>query len=144
MALAMLVNSAAVLRALGDRTQAQDRDEHAWTELRRRLGDDHPYTLCAHHNFATDLALLGYEGRAHDEFKSLSANRSRGDAHPDTLAATVNRVLARQLVGGRQSADGELTAAIVALEESLGAQHPQVRAARAREWLECDIEPPPT
>jgi hypothetical protein len=68
----------------------------------------------------------------------------RGDEHPDSIAAVINRALVWSLIGGRQEDHPALAPAVAALENALGAGHPQVLAAKDRRWLECDIEPPPT
>jgi tetratricopeptide (TPR) repeat protein len=144
--LAMLVDSAAVLRALGNVPEARRRDERAAAELARALGDEHPYTLCARHNFAVDLALLGFEGRCIDEFRAVheASGRTRTSSHPDHLAGEIDLTLARIAIGGPTAGQQALTNATAALETELGQEHPHVLAARARSWLECDIEPPAT
>lgn len=145
--LAMLVNSAAVLRALGgDMSEARRRDERAATELSRALGADHPYALCARHNLAVDLAMLGFEGRALDEFKAVLdlSVRHRPTTHPDHLAPEIDLALARIAIGGPAAGLPALTTATAALEAELGADHPNVVAAKEKRWLECDIEPPAT
>jgi hypothetical protein len=58
------------------------------TELRGTLGDHHPYTLCARHNLAVDLALLGFDGRSLDEFKA--ALEASGQ-HPGRHASRPHR-----------------------------------------------------
>jgi tetratricopeptide (TPR) repeat protein len=145
--LAMLVNSAAVLRALGgDISEARRRDERATTELGRALGEHHPYTLCARHNFAVDLAKLGFEGRSLDELKAvheLSALH-REATHPDHLAGEIDLALARIVIGGPAAGQPALTTATAALQARLGPAHPNVLAAKEKRWLECDIEPPLT
>ncbi|HYQ64733.1 FxSxx-COOH system tetratricopeptide repeat protein, partial [Actinophytocola sp.] len=144
--LAMLVNSAAVLRALGDVREACRRDERAMTELRATLGDEHPYTLSARHNFAVDLARLGFEGRSLDELKAVRevSGRHRDITHPDHLACEIDIALARIAIGGPAAGQEALTAATGDLAARLGAQHPNVLAAKEKQWLECDIEPPAT
>jgi tetratricopeptide (TPR) repeat protein len=136
MRLAVLVNSAAVMRALGDLGGAHRCDEQATAELKRVLGADHPYTLCANHNLAVDLLLLGHQDQALDEARSVLARSraTRGENHPDTLATAVNIALAT----------GGLSRVPDAWQALLGANHPQVLSARRGQWVECDIEPPPT
>lgn len=137
MTLAVSVNSASVLRALGDHRGAHERDRLAMEKLRRVLGPAHPYTLCANQNLAADLAALGDDESALREARAvLSQSRTvRGESHPDTLACAINVGQARGTVDA---------AALRDFEDVLGAAHPQVVAARDGEWLTCDIEPPPT
>jgi tetratricopeptide (TPR) repeat protein len=144
--LAMLVNSAAVLRALGDVPEARRRDERALTELGDTLGENHPYTLSARHNFAVDLAMLGSEGRALDEFKAVReiSVQERETTHPDHIACEINIALTRVAIGGPAAGQPNLADAMTALEAALGAQHPAVAAAKGKQWVECDIEPPAT
>jgi hypothetical protein len=144
--LAMLVNSASVLRALGDLRGAHDRTRHAMNELRDVLGDDHPYTLCAHHNHAIDLALLGNEGHALDEFRTVRelSSRVRDASHPDHIACEINLALTRNAIAGPDVGRVALAEAVARLGNSLGADHPLVAAAAGGRWLECDIEPPAT
>lgn len=98
---------------------------------------EHPYTLCANHNLAVDLALLGQDARAMKEAGSVLARSraTRGAAHPDTLACEINASRV-----GRSGREEILTA----IERALGPAHPLVVSARSGAWIECDIEPPPT
>lgn len=145
MALAMLVNSAAVMGALGDYCGARRRDEKAVAEFVQILGDNHPYTVCAMHNLAIDLASLGHAGRALHETETV-LKRSRavvGAAHPDTVAAAVNLALIKIDLGDR-TGHTDLASEFPALERLLGVGHPQLTTAKSGVRIECDIEPPPT
>jgi hypothetical protein len=116
------------------------------TELRGTLGDHHPYTLCARHNFAVDLALLGFEGRSLDEFRAAHevSGQHRDAMHPDHITGEIDIALARIAIGGPAVGQAPLAAATAALEAQLGPRHPNVLAAKEKRWLECDIEPPAT
>lgn len=137
MTLAVVVNSASVLRALGDPRGAHQRDQQAMTELSKVLGPMHPYTLCANQNLSVDLAVLGEDVSALQEAENVAAQSRaiRGDEHPDTIACVINAGHAGRTIDAT---------ALGAFEVALGPAHPQVAAARNGEWLTSDIEPPPT
>ena len=140
------VNLAVVLRAAGDREEAQRLDEAALLALTGQLGEQHPYALAAATNLAEDLLLSGALDRA-TELSWTTYQRSveaRGADHPDTLAVAVNVALNK--VAGGDEAGGQtlLEQTHKALSSVLGASHPATLDALRGRRAECDIEAPPT
>lgn len=143
--LAAEVNHAIILRALSDR-KAREMDRMTRDELRQTLGDDHPYTLCAAANFATDLSSDREFVTAREllERTLAASERVRGTDHPDTLACAVNLALDTKLTGEPGIAQRLLDNTIGKLRRVLGPSHPATLNAARGTRAECDIEPPPT
>lgn len=145
LSLTAAINLAIILRSLGDLPEARRLDETAHPLMVAILGADHGYTLCAANGLANDLASTGDLAQARRlSADTLAASRRvRGDRHPYTLLCAVNAAF--DLLGGGDAEGGriELSAAVEALGESLGAEHPEVIDARRGIRAECDVEPPP-
>ncbi|MFC4065730.1 FxSxx-COOH system tetratricopeptide repeat protein [Actinoplanes subglobosus] len=142
--LAAEVNHAIILRALGDQ-RALDMDRMTLSELQDRLGDEHPYTLCAAANFATGLSLDQQFGDARDLLKRTleKSERVRGEEHPDSLGCAVNLVIELRNLGELGSAQALLDTTLGTLRRVLGPHHPSTVNAALGLRAECDIEPPP-
>ncbi|MET8150284.1 FxSxx-COOH system tetratricopeptide repeat protein [Actinoplanes sp. NPDC049668] len=142
--LAAEVNRAILHRATGNLDEAYARDEHAWLRLRETLGGEHPYTICAGTSLATDHALAG----RHAEALALSEEMLRpgrgGTRHPYDLMRAVNLSHDLRAAGQVERGVALFRESLGRLEELLGADHPEVRAAAGDMRLEGDIEPPPT
>ncbi|MBO3740080.1 FxSxx-COOH system tetratricopeptide repeat protein [Actinoplanes flavus] len=143
--LAAEVNHAIILRALGD-PRALEMDRMTLTELQERLGDEHPYTLCAAANYATDLSLDQQFDDARDLLRRTLevSQRVRGKDHPDSLACAVDLVLEMRNAGESGSAQVLLDTTLGSLRRVLGPHHPSTVNAALGVRAECDIEPPPT
>jgi tetratricopeptide (TPR) repeat protein len=144
--LAASVNAAIIVRGMDSLSEAHRIDETAHAHLAAKLGLEHEYTLCAANSLANDLALTGEVADA----QRMSAEtlersrRSRGEKHPYTLLCAVNAAFDLVEVGKNEAGGAELAAAIGALTDVLGADHPETLDARRGKRAECDIEPPPT
>ena len=143
--LAAGVNHAIILRAMGDQ-RALEMDRMTLTELQERLEDEHPYTLCAAVNYATDLSLDQQFDDARDLLERTLevSQRVRGDDHPDSLACAANLVLEMRNAGEMGSAQVLLDTTLGSLRRVLGPHHPSTVNAALGVRAECDIEPPPT
>jgi hypothetical protein len=110
------------------------------------LGTKHGYALCALNGLAIDLAMSGDRARARETFDEALriSKESRGPRHPYTLACAVNAAVAASSDGAEGAGATVLGQAVAGLADALGDEHPEVIAARAGTWAECDIEPPPT
>jgi tetratricopeptide (TPR) repeat protein len=140
-------NLGIVLRLLGRIEEAQSHNRDAWETLDRTLdrtlGAPHMLTLTCGINLASDLAAAGEHQAAHDLDADL-LNRCReliGARHPSTLACALN--LSFDLTALGRSAEGTrlYENTLVRYAEMLGTEHPAVRAARARQRANCDVDP---
>ena len=119
-----------VLRLRGDNEAAREMDERALEGFRRCYAYDHPSTLVASTNLASDLAAVGetYQARELGE-RTLAASRVvRGPDHPATLAVAANLAIDLR--------DADEAAALALRDETLAAyddrltlEHPQARRA---------------
>lgn len=141
-------NLAIVLRRLGEVAQARKLNAEARTKLAAVLSDRHPYTLCATSNLASDLAALGeYEeaSRYSREVYEFSRDEAvRGPVHPYTLACALNHALDLEGAGRGHEAETLRRTAVQGFDRTLGADNPDSQAARSRQRIDADIEPPPT
>ncbi|MEV4516083.1 FxSxx-COOH system tetratricopeptide repeat protein [Dactylosporangium sp. NPDC049525] len=141
--LATAVNLAIGERAAGRPDEAMALDSHAYPHLVNVLGPRHPFTLAAGNGLSIDLAAAG----RHDEAARLSgvvhtnALAAQSTQHPDTLAYAHNHALN---LAGPNGGAGTTTKALHDLTGLLGGRHPDVLAAAAGQYLECEIETPPT
>jgi hypothetical protein len=140
------VNSAIVLRRQQRRWyEAAELTHHAHTQLNRRLGPDHPYTIAAANSLATDLFLSGSYRQA-SEVSAVAlqhAKRRYLPRHPDRLVLTINAGL-DLLAAGDQSAGNALRKpALDALAEVIGPTHPALEHFRASQRRDWEVEPPP-
>lgn len=142
--LAAQVDLAAALRAHGDREEALAIDEAAYQGLIATLGLEHPYTLTAAMNLATDRALAGESAAAWTLSRETSELfNARGAEHPDALGCAIN-VAFDQVANGDSAGAELLDSTLTVMRRILGSDHPAtVDAERGQRW-EGDIEPPPT
>ncbi|MFI5894619.1 FxSxx-COOH system tetratricopeptide repeat protein [Actinoplanes sp. NPDC051513] len=142
------INLAIVLRRLGQVAQARELNVTARTRLTAALSVHHPYALCATTNLASDLAALGeYEEASVYSQEVLEFSRQeaiRGPAHPYTLACMLNHALDLEGAGRGHEAEVLRRTAVEGFVRTLGADHPDSQAARNRQRIDADIEPPPT
>ena len=101
-----LVNLASVLRAAERPDEALRYDDQGRKGLIRIYGDQHPFTLAASINYASDLAACGRLGEASSSAgkRSPSAGPSLGDDHPDTLMAAANLAFDEAAAGDEAAA----------------------------------------
>ena len=141
-------NLAIVLRRLGEVARARELNMTARTRLTAALSAHHPYALCATTNLASDLAALGeYEEASAYSREALDFSQQeaiRGPAHPYTLACMLNHALDLEGAGRGHEAEALRRAAVEGFVRTLGADHPDSLAARNRQRIDADIEPPPT
>ncbi|GIF35469.1 FxSxx-COOH system tetratricopeptide repeat protein [Actinoplanes utahensis] len=141
--LAAAVDQAVILRAMGERARARRTGESAYLMLREQLGDMHPYTFAAAVGLANDRAAAretAEAARLLDDMIASAVEAGFAD-HPDVLLATVNRTLVTDPADEPALLQARRAAAIGALRQQLGAEHPQVAAAVHGGRAECDIEP---
>jgi len=151
--LAAHINEGILRRARGEQDRARDIDERCFAALGRVLSMDHPYTICAGTSLATDHSLAGeHEAAVALSQRMLELSRPYGGQHearggtehPYLLMRAVNLAHDLRAVGDRERAEDVLAEALRGLRESLGPDHPDVRAIERRQRTEGDIEPPPT
>ncbi|GAB7109280.1 FxSxx-COOH system tetratricopeptide repeat protein [Streptomyces phaeofaciens JCM 4814] len=148
------VDLAVTLRLLGRPREARQLDEAALESLSGRLGDSHPIVLACAINLASDLSVLGQlvEARELGE-RTVALCRARlGENHPTTLVGAAN--LSLDLIALGEEPEGEALRAdtLARMERALdeprlrsaeSVAHPATAQARARERLDCDIDPMP-
>jgi propanediol dehydratase small subunit len=105
-------------------------------------GDEHPFTLSASANLASDLYTIGepVAARALDEDILEVSRRVRGEEHPNTLATAANLSLDRRAVND-PGAEDLLADTLRLYNETLSLDHPMARAAEGRARINFDIEP---
>ena len=144
MTLAAATNQATILRAMGERVRARRVAEPAYHSFYQQLGAKHSYTQAAAVGLANDMVAAHEEDEAIRLLQAtLDIARGAGRTmHPDTLICAVNLGL---IIRGNDPDMGSvvLRTAVDALQQALGAEHPQVLAAARGDRGECDIEPPP-
>jgi len=123
---------------------AQDYAGRAADGLEARLGSSHPYTLAAKLVLASALAGQGALADAArlEELVEDERARTLGPQHPDTLRCRVNLLLTQQKLED-PAARARREQAIAALAAVIGAEHPDVRAARRESRLLSVIDPQP-
>ena len=140
---AVMVNLASVLRAAGYPEGARPRDQRARDALIGIYGDQHPFTLAASINYASDLVACGELAEAIRVGQETLANCriALGPDHPDTLMAAVNLAIDVENSGGRTEAQRLREDALRRYAETLTMEHPEVRAAQQGLRLTAEIEP---
>src|SRR5262249_32582390 len=141
--LAAEINLAAVLRARGDRIGASRAGDLALRSLRETVGDEHPFTVTALINVATDIALMGdHSGAYHTSERAYAmALDVQGPDPWDPLAARANLAIDRAPAG--ISDPGRVRDEVLArLRRLLGPGHSAVSDVASGVRLECDIEVP--
>jgi tetratricopeptide (TPR) repeat protein len=141
-------NLAILMRRLGEVARATELNAEAVERLRANLGAHHPYTLCSSTNLASDLAAAGdYAGACEISTRvyEFSADEAiRGIDHPYTLGCALNYSLDLQGAGRLNEGESLWRETVARFDRILGADHPDSIAARNRQRIDADIEPPPT
>lgn len=141
-------NLAIVLRRLGEVAEAARANETAMRRLEENLGERHPYFLCSASNLASDLAALGdYEAASQLSGHVLTLSRIddiRGPDHPYTLGCALNHAIDLERTGRGAEAETLWRDTVARFDHILGADHPDSIAARNKQRIDADIEPPPT
>jgi len=140
---AAMVNLASVLRTAGRPEEARPYDLQARDALVVIYGDQHPFTLAANINYATDLAACGELAEAIRIGQETLANcrGTLGPNHPDTLMATVNLAIDVAAAGSQPRAERLREEALSRYEETLTMEHPEARAAQQGARLTAEFEP---
>lgn len=141
-------NLAIVLRHLGEVADAARANETAMRRLEETLGERHPYFLCSASNYASDLAALGdYEAASQLSGRVLvlsSHEEIRGVDHPYTLGCALNHAIDLERTGRTARAEALWHDTVARFDHILGVDHPDSIAARNKQRIDADIEPPPT
>jgi hypothetical protein len=139
-----MTNLAIVLRRLGDPVGARNMNEAAQAGMERSLGADHPFTLCSIGNLANDLSAAGDHAGARRLSEDLvprsEAIRARRPLY--TLGCYLNLALDMEATGDRRAAERTMSRALAELEQLLGPDHPDTRAAAQGVRMDFGIEPP--
>ena len=139
--LAAQVNEAIAHRAAGNAAQALEIDKRTYPELAGSLGAEHPYTVGAATSLASGYALAG-DHRAALKISEKLLRTGPAD-HPYALLRAINHAHDLRAVGETEQADTLYRTSLERLAEILGADHPEVVAAREGHRTVGDIEPPP-
>jgi ATP/maltotriose-dependent transcriptional regulator MalT len=95
------INLANVLRARGEHNRAMTIDRVRGEALRESVGADHPFTVAAAVNLASDYALEGHPHRvAASRQAADGARRVHPADHPAVIAAEANLALELAVTGG--------------------------------------------
>lgn len=135
---------ATVLCLTGDYETAETEARVVADGLADRLGEAHPYSLAAKMVLASVLASRGDLTKAVALDKSTAAKRADvlGGQHPDTLRSRLNLLLTQQEL--RQEGAAEQRQQVInQLGGLIGADHPDVTAARNGDRLLAAIDPQP-
>ena len=139
------LNLASVLRAAGNMQDAISYDEQSRIGLLRIYGDEHPFTLAADINYATDLAGTGRLGEAiqigQRTLGKCLRHQSLGESHPETLMVAANLSIDEAAAGDVASAEQRLSDVLGLYAATLSLEHPEARAAAQRIRLTAEIEP---
>jgi tetratricopeptide (TPR) repeat protein len=140
---AAMVNLASVLRAADRAEEARPYDLQARDALVVIYGDQHPFTLAASINYATDLAACGELAEAIRIGQDTLANcrTTLGVSHPDTLMAMMNLAIDVAASGSDSRAKRLREDALDRYQETLSMEHPEARAAQQGTRLTAEIEP---
>ena len=140
---ATMVNLASVLRTASRPEEAGSYDLEARDALVVIYGDQHPFTLAANINYASDLAACGELAEAISVGQDTLANcrSTLGLSHPDTLMAAVNLAIDVEASGSQARAERLREDALSRYAETLTMEHPEARAARLGTRLTAEIEP---
>jgi tetratricopeptide (TPR) repeat protein len=124
-------------------TEARSLDERAVRGLTELYGAEHPFTLAAATNLASDLTAAGEPAAARDlgERTLESSRRMRGADHPYSLAAAANLSLDLRATGDDARAEELRAETLHQFKETLTTGHPASRAAEQRARINVDIEP---
>ena len=106
-------------------------------------GYQHPFTLAASINYASDLAACGELAEAIRIGQETLANcrSTLGPDHPDTLMAAVNLAIDVAASGGQARAQRLREDALRRYAETLTMEHPEAQAAQLGTRLTAEIEP---
>ena len=131
-------------RGRAARTRRCAYDRQARDGLIDTYGDQHPFTLAANINYASDLAACGDLAAAIRVGQETLAKcrGSLGEDHPDTLMAAANLAIDEAASGNQ--ADGRAAAAptrCAGTRDTLTTEHPEARAALQGTRLTAEIEP---
>jgi hypothetical protein len=140
---AAMVNLASVLRAAIRPEDARPLDLQARDALVVAYGDQHPFTLAANINYASDLAACGELAEAIriGQDTLTYCRGTLGLDHPDTLMAAVNLAIDVEDSGSEARAERLREEALRRYEETLSMEHPEARAAQLGTRLTAEIEP---
>ncbi len=140
---AAMVNLASVLRKAERPDEARPLDLQARDALMGVYGDQHPFTLAASINYASDLAACGELAEAIRIGQDALANcrTTLGLDHPDTLMAAINLAIDVAVSGGQARAQRLREDALRRYAETLTMEHPEARAAALGTRLTAEIEP---
>jgi len=139
----VLANHGLLLRAAGERQQAQIEMEDALLAMTGMVGTDHPWTLgralnaAAARNFAGDPESAAELSRTTGDHAALRLGRE----HPLTLSCRIALATDLRNLRRHQEADKAEEEALAALSATLGPQHPHTMAARSRTRPYWDFEP---
>jgi hypothetical protein len=138
------INYAIVLRQIGELDAARELNERALEALAPEFPEDSSHRMCAGNNLANVLADAGDIADALRLSADVSGRfaASRG-THPYTLFASLNHALSLRASGDTDAAAAAEADNLRLLAEHLGADHPEVQAARAQTRIDLDLEPPP-
>ncbi len=122
----LLFATGSYLTARGDYAGAHALDARTHDTCKRLLGDDHPETLIAATNLATDLSDLHdyHAARALDEDALARRRRLLGDDHPDTLTSASNLAVDLHDVGDLAAARALFDDTLTRRRRVLGSDHP--------------------
>jgi tetratricopeptide (TPR) repeat protein len=121
----------AELSMLDNPERAREVQQQAVEAAEAALSKDHPHVIAARSSLALTLRQLGYYREAKEIQEGIVADyrRTLGERHEKTLVEQIN--LSETLViAGDPRASVRQQEAARALEQALGAKHPQVLAAR--------------
>jgi tetratricopeptide repeat protein len=136
-------NLGIVLRLLGQTDLSEEHNRAAWLGLRGTLGNRHILTLTCGINLASDLAAQGRHQEAYDLDVDLvrQCQELIGPDHPSTLACSLNLSFDLTSLGRSDEGARLFGETIAAYDRVLGGDHPAIRAARARQRANCDVDP---
>lgn len=139
---AVLVGLASVLRANARPEESLANDERARAMLLPIYGAQHPSTLAASINYASDLSACGRLGEAIQLGNDLltRCRAVHGEDHPDTLMAAANLAIDEAAAGNHAAADRLRADVLHRYAETLTDEHPEARAAAQGIRLTAEIE----
>ncbi|MFJ8431569.1 FxSxx-COOH system tetratricopeptide repeat protein [Kitasatospora sp. NPDC094019] len=142
---ACAANLALYRRRCGESDQAVRLGDAATRGLADTVGPDHPSALTARLTLANSYAVAGDHERAEEEGRAALGGLSEryGDQHPDTVLGRANLAVTLRHRGRHPEAAELWAGAESAIARLLGETHPHLRAVRAWQQVDRDLEPQP-
>ncbi|MEV4133205.1 FxSxx-COOH system tetratricopeptide repeat protein [Dactylosporangium sp. NPDC049742] len=137
------INLANVLRARGEHTRAMRIDVAGIESLLDKVGREHPFSVAAAVNLASDHAWVGHPHQldASRRAVDLAKRVHRRETHPDRIAAEANLTIDAAAADDPAAATSRQQV-LARLVDLYGPDHPTALTVAHGDRVDCILEPP--